>query len=384
MAIAGLTAGAVGLWITRAPTPAGAPATEPAPAPGDAALAPLTAADLPEQAPVDRAALEAYRWERIQPMLPLPPSQGASNAMVMGTREREVGEATDPEVPRAYARQVFGSNTRTAEGQRVLAAALAKFPAHAPLQLLRGQVAMRMGAWDDARVALDQALALDPALAGAWASRARMHRLHGRLRAAFEDVTRGRAVAPDDVELALELVALHVAVGRGADAHAIAARAVELAPTDPQAWVALADTSGPADAYAHLGQAVRLDSSAGGAFKRLCVLGVELGRAEAERDCYQARLHGVLHDPDITLAESLRLERAGDLEGARNALWGHPRADADVRLLRKLAELHDRLGNRHSADEARGRACKAGDAASCPDAGVADTAGSADSAVTGD
>ena len=354
----------IAIWVTR---PAGG-----GPPPIDAGPPPLTAAELPEQAPVDPVAMEQALWYRSKPILPLDPRLGATDTFLMGSREAEVTASDDPEVARAYARELFGSSTRGAEAERVLAAALAKFPDHAPLWLLRAEASARLGGWEEADAALDRALALDPALAGAWVERARIHRLHGRLRAAFEAVEAGLAAAPDDPDLLLALVRLYIAAGRGPDARPIAERVTELAPEDDDAWIALADLSSDREAWEHLGRAVRLHPGSAQAWKRLCILGVELQRPEATHDCYQARVKGLYDDPELAIAESRKQELAGDLEGARSELWGSKHADDHLPMVLRLADLNERLGSGYEASRARTRACELGHQASCDRAGTAD------------
>jgi eukaryotic-like serine/threonine-protein kinase len=360
-------AAAVALAVALAARRAGGPGA----AADAAAPPPLAAADLPEQAAADAATLEAGRWQRSKPILPHPPSRGLTDGTIMGSREDEVATTSDPEVARAYARELFGSSTRGDEGQRVLATALDRFPAHAPLWLLRGQVAVRLGRWDEAEAALTTALGLDPGLAAAWAARARLHRWHGRLRAAFADVEAGLQTAPDDTALLIERVALHAAAGRGAEARPHAARAAELAPTDPEAWIALADTSDDAEALDHLARAVRLHTASGPAWRRLCVIGARLGRPEAEHDCAQARVHWGYHDPEIVLAEAAHLAGAGDLRKARDRVLGTRELERDLRLVQRAAELSEALGDRWLAEDLRRKACALGDAASCPAPGPA-------------
>jgi tetratricopeptide (TPR) repeat protein len=324
--------------------------------------------ELPELVPVDEVDLEERSWHRSEPVLPLPASGGATDAFIMGSKEAEVAEATDPEVPLAYARLAYGSATRFMEADRVLAAAIARFPAHAPLYVLRGQAETRRRQWDDAAASFTKAIELDPTLPGGYAGRARLHRLRGRLRAALADTDAGLAVAPDDPEILIEHVHLYVAAGRAGDARGFAERATKGAPSDPDAWIALADTSADDAALEHLAHAVRLDSDSGQAWKRLCVIGARLGRAEVEHDCYEARRNGGAYDPAIVIAESVRHEKAGDLAGALQTLQVSNRSQDSLEILHRTIEIADRAGDEFGSHFARYSACQIGDQQYC-DAG---------------
>ncbi|MCA9679260.1 MAG: hypothetical protein KC464_29790, partial [Myxococcales bacterium] len=171
------------------------------------------------------------------------------------------------------------------------------------------------------------------------------------------------------------------------------------APDDPEAWVARAAVEPDADAYASLGQAVRLDPGHAAAWKQLCLVATRLDRPTAAADCKQAEQIGDREDPAIILARADLLERRGDLNAAAGLLMVAPGADSVLSIVLRRIDLAKKSDDWMSLRPLRERACALGDAPSCdadPDEGVPDVlvnpfggrdsgvSGGADSGVTDD
>jgi serine/threonine-protein kinase len=104
--------------------------------------------------------------------------------------------------------------------------------AHATL----GLVALEAGEREVARQALDQALALEPANAGALRTLGRLLEAEGRPKEAEAAFTRAVVAAPDDGDLRVGLGAFLFTAGRYEEAEAAFREAARLSPDNPVPW----------------------------------------------------------------------------------------------------------------------------------------------------
>jgi tetratricopeptide (TPR) repeat protein len=122
---------------------------------------------------------------------------------------------------------------------------LALDPGNPHLTSVLGQIEMAAGRLEEAATAFSIAIDRDPGLAAAWAGRAAVWYERGDPDAAVADLTRALEAGEDAPVLFNRAVAFRAA-GRTAEAAADAARALQLAPTDPDAQRLLAEIGGPA------------------------------------------------------------------------------------------------------------------------------------------
>jgi tetratricopeptide (TPR) repeat protein/tRNA A-37 threonylcarbamoyl transferase component Bud32 len=358
VAIVAIAAAAVALAPGRGGDRAGreAPPSEPAA---------MTAADFPAQVEADGEGLALLEVPRHEPLFDTSDLEHGPIAYTM-RHTRAIEDSNDPAEHHVYARALL-STTRRAEGVAFLERSLARFPDDAGLWLLRGQLALRTGDPDGAEEALTRALALDPTLAAALRDRGELHRLRGRLRAAFEDLSAARQHAPDDAAVLTNLAQLAAAIGRDDQARTLALRATELAPTHTVPWLVLAAVSPDEEAIGYLESALRNDPLSQPALRAMCLRGARLDRPRALDDCLRAG--GYREDAEVALAQSSLWQRRGNLQRARVVLLGATFSiDDDVRLWAKLAELEELLGDRYSLAKSRARACALGHQPSCASA----------------
>lgn len=365
VALAAVAGGALGaaMLVTRGGgAPSAAVAVEP-----DAAPAPIAPADVPETAPADRSALARLVHERTEPLVH---SDHVPSLGYPFGRAPEVAAASeDAAEHEAYARALL-AGTQRARGVAFLEASLRRFPDDAALWHLSGLVSKRTGAYDDADRAFSRALSIDADRVETLRERGELRRLRGQLRDAFVDLARARQLAPDDVGVLGNLVQVHVAAGRAAEARAMARRAVELAPDKAQPRIDLASVSPDSEAIEILHHALRLEPRSEAAQKALCVVSARLALPQAEDHCFKAGIGPINNkDPDIVLATVAIHVQRGDLGRAYLELTN---MDHDLRLVLKRLELAEAASYGFAVPEIRARACALGHAPSCA---AADTPG---------
>jgi len=346
-------------------------AREPAPAPPAAPA--LTAAEVPEQVDPDRAGLALLEVPRHESLFATDDLEGGAIAYTMRHRPEDVAAASDPNAHAAYARALMAT-TRRSEGLAFLDRSLERFPDAAGLWLLQGQAALRTGDPDGADAALSRAIALDPNVAAAYRDRGELRRLRGQLRAAFRDLSRARALAPDDPKVLGGLVRIYAAIDRDQEARPLAMRATELAPRTAAPWIDLAAISRDDEALAYLEVALRNDPMSGPAWRAICLVAARLDDARAHSDCLQASIR-YRSDPAIVLARASIWKRRGNLMRARSEVFaGTVSIEDDLGLWLELIELDQALDNDYALAKSRARACELGHQPSC-------AAASADKAV---
>lgn len=95
-----------------------------------------------------------------------------------------------------------------------LEAAVRLDPRHAPTVVRSGEMLLGVGAVDRALKRAEEAIALDPALAGAWALRGRVYRRQGDSVRALADLQQALRYSPHTTEILLETAEIQHTLGR--------------------------------------------------------------------------------------------------------------------------------------------------------------------------
>jgi len=270
----------------------------------------------------------------------------------------------DPDSHVEYARALLATY-RHDEGIAELDAVAAAHPERPDVWLLRGEIALRRGEFDDADRLLSGAIERDPGSDEALRDRGRLRRIRGRTRDAYDDLIRSLAVNPHQVLALRETAKIYRQAGRPRAAIPLMERAVKLAPEEIDVWIQYALVSEDRDALPLLDRALTIDPKSPRAHRERCILLDRLADARAVEACAAARA-GNVADADVILARASAYARAGDPTRAHLELAGGTGVvKDDPRLYARMAELEDSFGHRDLAAASRRKACRLGDRASC-------------------
>jgi len=271
----------------------------------------------------------------------------------------------DPNAALDLARALLAAG-QTAEGESAIDSLLVQHPTYAEGWYLGGYVDLRKGRLERAESRLSQAITLDPNHADALRVRGIIRHRTGRVRQGYSDLVRSLALEPDAPGTLAELAHVYANAGRGREALPLLKRLADVAPTNADVWIDLAQVlSDPKEAIEAGQRGVELRPDSPRAHRVLCRRLVEFEKPGALETCNKA----IALAPDHPEAYMLRGVIRARENRTREALIDMDKAvsldpkSTELRFNRHL--VRGRNGDLKGAAEDLRVACKGGHAGAC-------------------
>ena len=204
---------------------------------------------------------------------------------------------------------------RTAEGLAKLDKVLVDFPDYASAWSAKGYVSVRGGKPREAEAAMTKAIELDPDGHESYRNRGILRDHEGRARDAYPDLIDALRRDPTDVEAMAELAQVYSAADHRTEARPLLERIVRLRPQNITAWIDLSMMQPAPEAMESIKHALSIAPDDKRANVRMCTVSAEAGAKEAINQCARA-VQLAPKDPWAWMGRGLaRYQLANDRDG---------------------------------------------------------------------
>jgi tetratricopeptide (TPR) repeat protein len=204
---------------------------------------------------------------------------------------------------------------RTAEGLAKLDKVLVDFPDYASAWGAKGYVSVRAGKPREAEAAMTKAIELDPDDHEPYRNRGILRDHEGRARDAYPDLIDALRRDPTDVEAMSELAQVYSSAGHRSDARPLLERIVRLRPQNVTAWLDLSMLQPAPEALESVKHALSIAPDDKRANVRMCTVSAEGGEKGAINQCARA-VQLAPKDPWAWMGRGLaRYQLANDRDG---------------------------------------------------------------------
>ena len=204
---------------------------------------------------------------------------------------------------------------RTAEGLAKLDKVLVDFPGYASAWGAKGYVSVRAGKPREAEAAMTRAIELDPDDHEPYRNRGILRDHEGRARDAYPDLVDALRRDPTDIEAMSELAQVYSSADHRSDARPLLERIVRLRPQNVTAWIDLSQLQPAPEAMQSVKHALTIDPDDKRANVRLCTVTAEAGEKDAINQCARA-VQLAPKDPWAWMGRGLaRYQLANDRDG---------------------------------------------------------------------
>ncbi len=177
---------------------------------------------------------------------------------------------------------------RTAEGLAKLDKVLVDFPDYATAWGAKGYVSVRAGKPREAEAAMTKAIELNPDDHEPYRNRGILRDHEGRARDAYPDLVEALRRDPTDVEAMAELAQVYSSADHRADARPLLERIVRLRPQNVTAWLDLSMLQPAPEAMESVKHALSIAPDDKRANVRMCTVTAEGGAKDAINQCARA------------------------------------------------------------------------------------------------
>lgn len=282
--------------------------TRPSPIPG---LVLLSEAGIPNNLPNRIAEMAAPPGENLIPQERLEepdPKKAIANA------DADVAKNPD-RTNRLSQAVIYIAAGRTAEGLAKLDKVLTDYPDFATAWSAKGYVSVRAGRVREAEAAMTKAIELDPDDHESYRNRGILRDHEGRARDAYPDLIDALRRDPTDVEAMAELAQVYSAADHRSEARPLLERIVRLRPQNVTAWVDLAAMQPAPEAMESVKHALAIAPEDKRANVRMCTVSTEAGAKDALAQCARA-VQLAPGDPWAWMGRGLaRYQLANDRDG---------------------------------------------------------------------
>ncbi|MEO7096013.1 MAG: tetratricopeptide repeat protein, partial [Polyangiales bacterium] len=183
---------------------------------------------------------------------------------------------------------VYIAAGRTAEGLAKLDKVLVEFPSYASAWSAKGYVSVRAGKVREAEAAMTKAIELDPDSHESYRNRGILRDHEGRARDAYSDLVDALRRDPTDVEAMAELAQVYSVADHRDEARPLLERIVRLRPQNVTAWLDLSIMQPAPEAIESVKHALSIAPDDKRANVRMCTISAESAGKDAVNQCARA------------------------------------------------------------------------------------------------
>ena len=210
---------------------------------------------------------------------------------------------------------VYIAAGKTADGLAKLDKVLVDFPDFPTAWGAKGYVSIRAGKPREAEAAMTKAIELNPDDHESYRNRGILKSHEGHARDAYPDLVEALRREPTDVEAMAELSQVYSAAGHRSDARPLLERIVRLRPQNITAWIDLSMLQPAPEAMESVKHALALSPDDKRANTRMCTVSTEAGEKSALAQCARA-VQLAPKDPWAWMGRGLaRYQLANDRDG---------------------------------------------------------------------
>ena len=271
----------------------------------------------------------------------------------------------DPDAALGLAAALLAAG-KTEEGSATIDELLEKHPDYAKGWYIAGYVDLRKGDVARAEARISRAIELSPRHADALRVRGIIRHRTGRIRDGYADLMRSLELEPDAPGTLAELAHIYANASRGKEALPLLRRLVDVAPTNADVWIDLAQVvDDPDEAIRSANRAIELKPRSARAHRVLCRRMVEFEKPGAMPVCNKAIALAKKHPEAYMLRGLIKARNKRNKEALVDldkAVSLDPMSP-NLRFNRHL--VRGRVGDLKGAAEDLRVACKGGHAEAC-------------------